>query len=472
MTTTTPMYRKPIILSIAIISLFIATKNVSASESTQLYVTIPAGTQRLIMSSTTAQVINTAISAQATTSKGVAIKFSAGTGNDENNWPACSTHNLDDYTAPPNVGAYTYFNGSVPITNAFTPSNGANYIFFWAIPGGGCDYAQAIGYIVFTYAGGGSTSPSPDYEADLSTRVISIYPEDDQLVEATSTNFELWSLININIDDYVEDNDWYVRFRYIRQEDLQLAVANTDLLYTNVDVPITQWPNFDIVSATTSIERVGTYLYTVQIRTPSVINNILGWFNLNNLYDPGLVAEKSGTFIVVEPTQLDSYIESMASTTDNLILTPGTFDDVAENCNPISGFSFTGCISGLLIPNQAQMSTAVDVAKTQILNKAPVGYVSRVVSIVSSSATTSLPDLDYTPGSGPLEGQEFHFEPNALLASADTIIRTDLVSDQNEPKNLWDIFMPIWNILIYAGVLLMIVSDVTGIYNKTQKKHP
>jgi len=470
MTTTIPMYKKSIILSIAIISLFIATR-VSASESTQLYVTIPAGTQRLIMSSTTAQVINTAISAQATTSKGVAIKFSSGTGNDENNWPACSTHNLDDYTAPPNVGAYTYFNGSVPITNAFTPSNGANYIFFWAIPGGGCDYAQPIGYIVFTYAGGGSTSPSPDYEADLSTRVISIHPnEDDDGVQATSTDFQLWSLINVNIDDYVADDDWFVRFKYIRQEDLQLAVANTDLLYTTVDVPITQWPNFEIIEATTTIDREGVYLYSVQIRTPSVINNILGWFNLNNVYDPGLVAEKSGQFIVGQRTTLDQYIYDMASTTSALISDPGTFSDVSDNCNPISGFSALGCITALLVPNQTQISSAVDTLKSSILTKAPVGYVTRVISIMTDSATTSLPDLNYTFGNGPLEGQEFHFEPNTLLASADTIIREDLVSDQDDPQNLWDIFMPIWNTLLYAGLLMMIVSEVTGMYNKAHHK--
>lgn len=472
------MYKKALILSIAFLTLFIAINKVVASENTQLYGYFVGGTQRFTVSSTSMSIINSAVSALSTTTKEYLIYApppqSVGTYS-PTNWPSCTNANLN--TIIP------YLDGSRAIDNPsnglwYLPSNGTTYLFIWSRKGTytpyDCQYTDPIGYITINYNSGGSSSPSPDYEADLSTRVVRIFPNDvDDPTQATSTNFELWSLININNDDWIADNDWYLRFKYIRQEDLQLAVANTDLLYTEVDVPLTTWPNFDIISATTSIEREGVYLYTVQIRTPSVINSILGWFNLNNLYDPGLVAEKTGSFIVGQRTRLDQYIFDMASSTSALLSDPGTFDEVADNCNPISGFSLFGCISGLLVPNQTQISTAVDTLKSNILTKAPVGYVTRLVDIVASTGTTTLPDISYTFGSGPLEGQNFHFEPSSLLASADTIIRNDLVTDQDEPENLWDIFMPYWNILVYVSLLFMIVSEVTGMYQhgKHKNKH-
>jgi len=299
------------------------------------------------------------------------------------------------------------------------------------------------------------------------TRIIDVDPTDGETT-ATSTSFLLASNIFINENDYNED--MFLRFRFIRQDNLQVAVANTEVLYTIIDVPIEN-DSYSYLSATSSVLEAGEYLYTVEIRNPSILNQILGWWNLSNLYDPGLIAQSKTSFIVVQRTILDQYIFDMASTTTALLGNPGIFEDIGDNCNPISGFDALACITALFIPNNTQIETAMNTAKSYVLTKAPVGYATRVVEIMTGGATSTLPTISYTFGTGTaLEGEEMHFDFNDTLASANTILTDTLVSNQAEPMNVWEVFMQVWNIIVYGGLLLLIVSEVIGLnQHKTRK---
>jgi len=294
------------------------------------------------------------------------------------------------------------------------------------------------------------------------TRIVSVSPADQEVV-ATSTTFSLSASIYINEAEY--EDDMYLRFRYVRQDDLQAAVACIDCLYTVIDVPIDHFGS-SLIEATTSITHIGEHLYYVEIRKPSVINQVLTWFNLGNLYDPQLIRRSSTRFIAVERTNLDQFIYDMASTTAAILSDPGVFEDVAESCNPISGFDFTQCISGLLVPNASQLSVAVNTLQTQVLQKAPVGYITRLITILNGSATSSLPAISYTFGSeSPLAGEVVSFDFNDTLASANGILTEDWVSNQAEPMSIWDVFMPLWNVLVYAVLVFMMVSQITGLYH-------
>lgn len=293
------------------------------------------------------------------------------------------------------------------------------------------------------------------------TRIISVVPVDDAVV-STSTPVTLSADIFVNESDF--DEDMYLRFRYVRQQNLQTAVACIECLYTNIDVPISTANGSTISEDTSGILTGGEYLYTVEIRNPSLLHNILGWWGLGNLYDPGMLAESHTSFIVGERTALDEFIFEMASTTQALLTDPGIFEDIQDNCNPISGFDALGCLVALFIPNNAQLSTSMNTSKEYVLTKAPLGYVTRTVSILSNSATTSLPNISYTFGTGsPLEGEEFSFNYTQIVADADQILTEDWVSNQEDPQNIWDIFMPLWEVLVYAFLLVMILKEVTGI---------
>lgn len=305
---------------------------------------------------------------------------------------------------------------------------------------------------------------------DLSTRVVQIYPNDGETI-ATSTEYVLEALINVNSEEWTANDDWFVRFKYVRQQNLQAAVANTELLWEVIDIPITSWPAFDFVQATTSITDIGEYIYKVELRTPSTVNTVLNWFNLGNLFDPGLRDRKEGRFIAVERTALDQFMYDMASSTAAFIEDPGIFSGVQDNCNPISGFSAVECISALFVPSQSFMLSSMEATKENILSKVPLGYVTRVVDIMSTTtASTTPPGISYTFEDTPLEGQTIAFDFFGSLTEASTIVEDTLVSNTVDEKNVWEILMPVINPIIYLFLLFMIINDITGIHRHPSKK--
>jgi len=196
----------------------------------------------------------------------------------------------------------------------------------------------------------------------------------------------------------------------------------------------------------------------------------LGWFNLSNIYDPGLINQSKTNFIVVERTNLDQFIYDMATSTQALLSDPGVFNDIQENCNPISGFDALGCLTALFIPNQTQLTYAISNLQNQVLTKAPVGYVSRVVTILNDSATTTLPAISYTFGGTALEGETIGFDFETIVSESTEILTTEWVSDQEEPQTIWDIFMPLWELLVYAFLIIMVLNEVVGLYGHHSKK--
>jgi len=322
-------------------------------------------------------------------------------------------------------------------------------------------YADSKGAFGFSHSD--SCIIFDDY-ADLSTHVVQVYPQLDEVV-ATSTNFVLEALININSNEYFEHDDWFLRLKYVRNQDLQAAVANKDVLWTTIDIPITSWPNFEFLSATSSILETGRYTYVAEIRYPSVLSNVLGWWGLDYLVDNGLVARKQSSFVVVEPTALDDFISNMASSTEAIFGSPGDFSASLDSCNPLSGFDVRECLTGLLLPNDLQLENLITVLRANILTKAPQGYITRVVDILGAEATSSLPVINYEFGpESPLAGDNLTFDFNDTLASASVILNDTLVSNQDEPKSAMEIFMPFWNVVVYLVLLMMITHDLTNVF--------
>jgi len=305
------------------------------------------------------------------------------------------------------------------------------------------------------------------------TRIVSYQPE-NATTTASSTPVTLSANLFINEIDYTDD--LFLRFRYVRQENLQASVANQDVITTVIDLPITQ-SGFSTVSTTTDGNLTeGEYLYNISIRTPSTINTILNWFGIGSIYDPTVVLEQQTRFIVGARTQLDQYIYDMASSTSYLLTNPGLYTDIEDNCNPISGFAPLACVTALIFPNQTQISDSFTFLREAVLNKAPVGYITRMIAILGTEATTSLPVLNVDIADGrPLEG-EYGWDPNPILATASTILTDDfstadgVLDTHGEDQNIWDVMMPWLTLIGYLGLMIKIFHDVTGIKKKTSLK--
>jgi len=266
----------------------------------------------------------------------------------------------------------------------------------------------------------------------------------------------------------------FLRFRYVRNQDLQAAVANTSLLWHEVDVDITNDESSDLSTVVPLLEE-GIYTYRVEIRVPSIINTALTWFNLGNIYDPGLIKLSQTQFTVVEPTILDQYIIDMASTTDALINNPGLFEDIADNCNPISGFNALGCLTALFLPNQQQLDETVTTMRDYILTKAPIGYVTRLVDIMGSEATTSIPLIEVHLGSSSFLGettysvdiQDILEETGEILDGTNT--NGGLV-EASETLTFWEFVSPKIELLMYLALFLMILKDILGMRTESMSR--
>lgn len=85
----------------------------------------------------------------------------------------------------------------------------------------------------------------------------------------------------------------------------------------------------------------------------------------------------------------------------------------------------------------------------------PLGYLTRFVAILSSSTTVQPPPLSYTFGSAVASTGitgTYSFQVFDHLNTVATVV------DDTNGKNIWDIFMPFWNIVVYLSLFFVIVT--------------
>lgn len=129
-----------------------------------------------------------------------------------------------------------------------------------------------------------------------------------------------------------------------------------------------------------------------------------------------------------------------------------------------------GGIKDIFIPTDQDWTSMQQQLKSGIAYRFPLGYVTRTVDIMDTEATSSLPVLSITlKDEGPLGGGDYGFDLNGIFTQANTYIRDDfttgngLVETEDATTNIWDIFMTLFNYLVYISLFLIIVGDIMGI---------
>lgn len=299
---------------------------------------------------------------------------------------------------------------------------------------------------------------------NFTTRIIGIIPVNQGVVSSTTP-----TVLNANI--FVNDDDFsdnmFVRFDLFRQQNMQMTLSGLQTRIV-IDVPIQSAGETDVGTTTASLLNNGEYLYTVSIRKPSIINRILNWFQLGNLYDPGVLAKSNTRFIVGEKTGLDVFIDDQAQLLEDTLNNPGVLSVNLSGCNPLT-FSIMECLTALFVPSQAQMQTFFDRLMSDFLNRAPIGYVLRLGQIIDTSATSSLPVISYEFGDeSPLDGEIISFDFTETMSSSSNILSTVLVSDRDEPKSVFDILMPFWEVFVYFSMFVLVLRDIAGLYRNRE----
>lgn len=304
------------------------------------------------------------------------------------------------------------------------------------------------------------------------THFIYTEPEYGEYV-STSTPVALRGYTYINQEDYSED--MYLRIKYVRQQDLQASVANTDLLWTTIDFPsedeggdpldIVTW-GYSYLSTTTTFTNEGLYYLEMEVRKSSWVDNVLSWWSLDGLYDRDVLISTSSQFIVGQMTAYDAWVASSTASFDEFVASSTlTFEQAKNACWSLSGFDFSDCLFFLFGWQEAPMRELMTEAREGVFRYAPFGYITRGYEIMATTSTSTLPILSYTfdedfPVDG-IAGANFHFDPWDYFYKDGAPVKDDLVTSGG--KDVWEIFEPLIKLIVYLTLFFMIIKELLQI---------
>jgi len=316
----------------------------------------------------------------------------------------------------------------------------------------------------------------PFFEADgARTRFVLFDPADEEVV-ATGTPVSLSGYLYINqvdIGDEILTDGWWIEARIRRDRDNQIAVSNITLLDTVLRIDDTFTATYNSFSTTTEFEREGRYTISWTLHRPSWVTSISSFFGLEAYFNAGIVAQETMHIVAGELTAYDTLVDSYVSTIEDSYAstTLSTLTTRLATCNPLGSFSMADCLIGLFTLDPQSSETVTNQFRSLIATKAPLGYVTRLVSIFTTeTATSSLPTISFTfPDSLPLGGEVMTFDFNEILVDAKEIASSTLVSSNDPDSNIWTILMPIINTLIYIILFIAIFSDITNMYKERKQ---
>jgi len=313
------------------------------------------------------------------------------------------------------------------------------------------------------YDQGGLSEPL----VDDTTRIYYLDPSDGETV-STSTSQIFY------VDYYLEQDryepDLYMELSFLRQQDTQAAVANQELLWKKYALNDPILDGFHSLSTTTDTSdwEEGLYFYRAAIlRQSSWWETGLSWIGLGFLNQDEVVASTT-TFIYGQPTSFDSFIASTSAALDLFnASTTLSLADVKAACSLSTSFSIVDCFSYLFSWQPTQMNYAIQNMKEGFFSYVPFGYLTRSFEILSNPSTSTLPTLSYTfPASAPsfLASSTFSFNPWQYFYVDGAPIKDEIVANDGSGKNIWDIFQPLIEIIVYISLILLVIKDLTGIH--------
>lgn len=294
-------------------------------------------------------------------------------------------------------------------------------------------------------------------DGNVTTRIVSIDPEDGETIVSTGTT----TPVDFALHAYINEGDLStfagikITFENIDQNVLLSELSQ--YTYHFVD-RVQATTSGDFYYATTTELAAGNYRVTGTLeRTTAfgVINPFSGFL--------GTIDEESHQFIVGTSTWIGNIQQNMFGDVAGFYggLGATTSSAMAATCNPLSGsFGMRECVGFLLIPDSNQLQSTFNSFRSGVLTRAPWGYLTRFVTILSDEASTTLPaiSMEFDPA-GPLAGVTWNVMPGEIIAAGGDFMNE--VEDRHG-NNLRDILEPIIKLIVGLALVFQIVHDLTG----------
>lgn len=334
-------------------------------------------------------------------------------------------------------------------------------------------------------------APEESPYENVSTRITSVSPYDGQPVSTTSPiTLEASGYVSSSVSDLTDvDNTDGLQVKWLLYSisnpnclpetvfpSLTAGVCGISEVYTSgtgYGVFGSQWFN---VSTSTGVNlETGYYTLKTSIIMP---NEIFGFTNLFGIIDFGIneIVSTTTSFYAGSPTSAQTALNDLFNASRNGILgLTATSSEVSlSSCNPFS-LDLGMCLGVLFLPSLADMQNLLQFAHDNFLNRAPWGYATRMVSILTNNATTTastalptwvvtFPSIQGTSGS-PLAGTIITFDMQDMLDTGSTTLNG--IIDPVSGKTMREIIEPYILLFIAISALIIVFHDIMGMGKHT-----
>lgn len=295
------------------------------------------------------------------------------------------------------------------------------------------------------------------------THIISVDPIDNSSV-ATGTPVTISTDIYINQNDITEDtilrqtveltnapvlgNIWGGTGDFVTQQ------AQTLVYEYDIDSE-----GFFTFSTTTTFSQIGERTLTTEI-----INDV-GFFQ-EIIYGDDIVVSSSTSFLVGTTTSGDLITQSISDSLVGLSATGSTtIDTLSVACSPFSGnFDIVLCAYRMVVPDSQTANALFQETYEMVFTRAPFGYFTDFISIMSTSTVGSLTVIDATLPAG-VAGAGSHITLD-LTNVLDDFLNATTGSFINESasstKTFYEITSYYWNIIINILFVLYAMRRLLG----------
>jgi len=329
------------------------------------------------------------------------------------------------------------------------------------------------GYAILVQLQGGIWSYYQPAIPDTSTRFVSIYPS--ATTTATTTQVQIHAYIN-TADFPTGQGNIHIDFYNPTVAALSANVIDACNVFGSAQCSL----DFPFATSTSGIyatSSIITFNYGGTIKAKYTITRPNTWSSLwliGGLFAPDVVATVNTSFVVGYQTLFDQALNGNGTATSSdssglvgYFTTGGTSSTtvVASGCAGIfTNGSIVSCLVGLVVPSGQDMSNDWQQLYNGMLAKVPFGYATRFLTIMSGNAgAVEPPALSYTFGSSSpavLQGKTYTVNIWDYMGSSSPLILAK--ADDGSNKDIWDIVMPYFNIVISLAVFLAILSDLFG----------
>lgn len=379
---------------------------------------------------------------------------------------------LIDFNLGNSIGGSEYVN--LPTTIVCTGSNinwgmngdevtGSGTVYASMRPATGGDWSYYVTYYSTPGVAGGvwSTDPpaDPTCVSNPLTRIISINPPN-------GTTTPSGAAITFDVDGCVDSSDIgtisgiKVELKNIDQNVLLLGDSSPNtFVLVNEDLTVGHF----YFASTTGAGRIPDGNY--RIRACLLRTYFGGWIvnNLANTVNDGLDCI-SNQFIVGSSTFIGNLSQNGFAEYQDFVagLTATSSEAVAATCNPLGAtFDTRKCITFLLVPGGDTLATTLEGLRQGVLIRFPWGYGTRMINIMSSTATGTPPEAVAIPVRiSETEVIDVDFDYADLLAGGAALL--DSVRDPFYDKSLRDILEPIMQLVVALAVCFIIYGDLMG----------